>query len=115
MEKIESYLTSLPDWQRANLTLFRRLVHEVAPEVTEDFKWNVPVFVLGGKMAFAMSAFKAHTKYNFMKNGALLDDPDKLFNNGFDSKTSRGVDLREGETISEPKLKALIEASVASL
>ena len=47
-------------------------------------------------MYFAMSAFKENTKYNFMINGARLEDPDKLFNNGLDSKVSRGIDMREG-------------------
>jgi len=112
MEKIENYLQSLPDWQRANLDMFRKLVHEVDPSMTEDFKWNVPVFLLRGKMHFAMSAFKAHTKFNFIGNGATLEDPKKLFNNGLDSKQSRSIDLREGETINEADLKALIAAAV---
>ena len=113
MEKIESYLNSLPDWQRTNLELFRTLLHEVSPTIVEDFKWNVPVFILGGKMFFAMSAFKAHTKYNFIGNGASLEDPKKLFNNGLDSKKSRSIDLREGETIDVAALKSLIRAAVS--
>lgn len=59
-----------------------------------------------------MSAFKAHTKYNFILNGALVDDPNKLFNNGFDSKKSRSIDLREGQAISQADLQALIDASM---
>lgn len=112
MEKIDGYLRALPDWQRANLELFRNAVHEVEPSIVEDLKWNVPVYLLKGKMIFAMSAFKAHTKFNFIGNGAYLDDPKKLFNNGFDSKKSRGVDLREGETVNETDLKALINSSI---
>lgn len=112
MNKIDGYLNSLPSWKRANLELFRKLIHEVEPAITEDWKWNVPVFMFKEKMYFAMSAFKEHTKYNFMINGALLDDPDKLFNNGLDSKKSRGIDLREGQTIDETALKTLIRASL---
>lgn len=97
-----------------NLMRFRYLVHSVAPLVEEDFKWNVPVFNVSGKMIFAMSAFKAHTKYNFMANGAQVEDPNKLFNNGLDSKKSRGIDLREGQVINENALKSLIESSVNS-
>jgi hypothetical protein len=114
MEKIDTYLQSLPDWQKQNLELFRKLVHEVAPTVSEDWKWNVPVFLVGGKMYFAMSAFKEHTKYNFILNGALIDDPAGLFNNGLDSKKSRGIDLREGESISQADLKTLISTSLAT-
>lgn len=112
MRKIDDYLESLPEWQKSNLVIFRQAVHGIVPEVQEDWKWNVPVFILNGKTQFAMSAFKAHTKYNFILNGALIDDPHKLFNNGFDSKKSRGLDLREGDAINESNLKALIKASV---
>ena len=112
MNKIDEYLESLPLWQKANLELFRKLVHEVAPTVEEDWKWSVPVFLINGKVHFAMSAFKAHTKFNFMANGALISDPHKLFNNGLESKKSRGVDLQEAETIDSETLKALIQTSI---
>ena len=112
MNKIDEYLASLPSWKKKNLELLRKLVHEVEPLISEDWKWNVPVFMLNGKMYFAMSAFKEHTKYNFMINGARLEDPDKLFNNGLDSKVSRGIDLREGQTIDEAALKRLLQSSI---
>jgi hypothetical protein len=105
---VDEYLKKLPKWQSSNLKLFRKLVHKSYPNITEEMKWGVPVFSLDKKMLFAMSSFKAHTKYNFIQNGALLADNDKLFNNGFDSKKSRGIDLREDETIDEIKLEALI-------
>jgi hypothetical protein len=76
--------------------------------VVEEIKWGVPVFLLDKKMMFAMSGFKQHTKYNFIQNGALLDD-DKLFNNGLESKKSRSIDLREGEVIDAAKLSQLVE------
>ena len=112
MEKVDEYLKALPDWQQANLELFRNAVHEVEPSIVEDFKWDVPVYLLKGKILFAMSVFKAHTKFNFIGNGAYLDDQKKLFNSGLDSKKSRGIDLREGETINGTDLKALIKESI---
>ncbi len=112
MQKVDDYLFELPVWQQNHLALFRKLVHEVAPTIEEDWKWNVPFFMLNGKMLFAMSAFKAHTKYNFILNGAFLQDEGKLFNNGRDSKQSRSIDLREDETIDAANLKALIKESV---
>ena len=111
----EEYLKTLPPWQRENLSQFRRLIHKVQPDITEEIKWGVPVFLLDGKMVFAMSSFKAHTKYNFILNGALLDDNHKLFNNGFDSKKSRGIDLKEGETIDQDALEDLIQHSIDTL
>jgi hypothetical protein len=111
-EKINTYLASLPEWQRVNLQYFREIIHLANDAITEDWKWNVPVFVLNGKTLFAMSAFKAHTKYNFIFNGARLADPDGLFNNGLESSKSRGIDIREGESIDSNKLRSLIEEAI---
>ena len=88
--------------------LFRNLVRKVYPAISEEIKWGVPVFLLNKKMIFAMSGFKRHTKYNFIQNGALLDDEDNLFNNGFESKKSRAMDLRESEHVDSIKLEKLI-------
>lgn len=111
----DEYLQGLPDWQQTNLTLFRELVHKVSPDITEEIKWGVPVFILGKKIAFAMSSFKAHTKYNFIANGALLTDSKNLFNNGMESKKSRSIDLQEGQTIDKNGLEDLIKQAINSL
>ena len=105
----DEYLAGLPDWQKQNLEAFRKAVHAVIPEVKEEIKWGVPVFLSNGKTLLAMSAFKEHTKYNFMANGARIEDSAKLFNNGFESKKSRAIDLRKGETVDAGQLKKLIE------
>ncbi len=111
----DEYIASLPEWQQVNLTLFRTVVHGAVPDITEEIKWGVPIFMQGKKMLFAMSAFKEHTKYNFIHNGALLNDADHLFNNGLDSKKSRAIDLKMGESIDEAKLKTLVHEAVAKI
>ena len=113
MPSTEEYLAKLPDWQRTNLERFRNLVHAAEPTIVEESKWGVPVFTRNGKTVFAMASFKEHTKYNFIANGATLADPKHLFNNGLESKRSRGIDLREGETIDEDSLLALIKDALA--
>lgn len=107
-DKIDSYIAALPQWQADNLIRFRQLVHNADPSLEEQWKWSTPIFAIDGKMMFAMSAFKAHTKYNFIKNGAKLQDPNRLFNNGLESKSSRSIDLREGETVDEKQLQSLV-------
>jgi hypothetical protein len=109
------YLQALPEWQQANLKLFRELVHKVSPDITEEIKWGVPVFMHGKKMAFAMSSFKAHTKYNFIANGALINDSKGLFNNGLESKKSRSIDLQEGQTVDKAALQDLIKQTIDTL
>lgn len=108
----DEYLQDLPYWQQANLKLFRELVHAVSPDITEEIKWGVPVFIFKKKILFAMASFKAHTKYNFMSNGAILDDSKSLFNNGLESKKSRAIDLAEGQTIDKNDLAALIQQAI---
>jgi hypothetical protein len=44
--------------------------------------------------------------------GASIDDPAGLFNASLDGATRRAIDIREGETIDEPALKALIRRAV---
>lgn len=112
IEIINTYLKALPIWQRAYLTEFRDVIHEQAPDIEEAWKWNTPVFMLDGKMIFAMAAFKKHTKYNFIHNGAALDDTEGLFNSGFDAKSSRSIDRQEGIEIDRVKLKALVKDSL---
>jgi len=57
---VDEYLNKLPEWQSTNLKLFRKLIHRTYPNIQEEIKWGVPVFLLDGKMLFAMSSFKAH-------------------------------------------------------
>jgi hypothetical protein len=51
-------------------------------------------------------------KMTFAK-GASLEDPSGLFNSSLDGNTRRAIDIREGDTIDEEALKALIRAAVA--
>jgi hypothetical protein len=112
---VDEYLQNLSDWQQANLALFRELVRKASPIVTEEIKWGVPVFLINNKMIFSMASFKAHTKYNFIHNGALLDDKTGLFNNGLESKKSRSIDLYEGQAVDSAALTALIMQAIEKL
>lgn len=111
MKQIDDFLGAQPDWQRQNLELFRNLIHRVEPEIKEDWKWSVPVFLAGAKLVCAMSTFKGHTKFNFFE-GAALPDPAGLFNSGLDSKKHRSINLPEGTPIDNDQLKNLIKAAV---
>jgi hypothetical protein len=56
--------------------------------------------------------YKSVVKMTFAK-GASLEDPRHLFNASLDGNTRRAIDIRQGETIDETALKALIRAAVA--
>jgi hypothetical protein len=44
--------------------------------------------------------------------GASLEDPSGLFNSSLQGNTRRAIDFREGDTIDEKALKALIRSAV---
>jgi hypothetical protein len=44
--------------------------------------------------------------------GALLEDRAGLFNANLEGGTRRAIDIREGETVNEEALKALVRAAV---
>ncbi|WKZ30342.1 MAG: DUF1801 domain-containing protein [Candidatus Dojkabacteria bacterium] len=113
-EQIDSYIQSLPSWQQDNLKLFRKVLHNAMPDIVEDWKWAVPVFLIKKKVLFAMSAFKAHTKFNFFV-GSIISDQHKLFNGGLDSKKHRSIDLHEGEKVNEQKLIDLVHEAINSV
>ena len=108
---IDKVIKDLTDWRGKMMARLRKLIHDASSDITEDWKWDTPVFACKGNVV-AIGAFKDHIKLNFFK-GALLDDPKKLFNAGLEAKTSRGIDIAEGDKIDEAALKDLIRAAVA--
>ena len=110
-QHIDKAIKDTPDWRGKWLARLRKLIHEASPELTEDWKWDTPVYAHKGNV-LATGVFKDHVKLNFFK-GALLDDPKKLFNAGLEAKTSRGIDLSKDSKIDEAALKDLIRTAVA--
>ena len=110
-QHIDKAIQDLPDWRGKCMAQLRKLIHEASSEITEDWKWDTPVFAAKGNVV-AIGAFKDHIKLNFFK-GASLADPKKLFNSGLEAKTSRSIDLSEDSKIDEATLKELIRAAVA--
>ena len=107
---ISNQIAELADWRGKTLGRLRKLILGAAPGITEEWKWNTPVWSRNGPVCSA-AAFKDHVKLNFFK-GASLQDPKGLFNAGLDAKASRAIDFSEGSKIDEPALKDLVRAAV---
>ena len=60
--RVDQYIAKAPDFARPILTEVRARVRRACPEASETIKWNVPFYVLGGKLLASMAAFKKHTK-----------------------------------------------------
>lgn len=113
-ERIYAYIDGLSGWRREAVAHLRELVHEAVPDIGEAWKWDTPVFVKKGNVC-AIGVFADHVKVNFLK-GASLADPDGLFNAGLEAKTSRAIDLREGDLarLDVNAFRSLVQAAAAS-
>jgi hypothetical protein len=109
-EMITQYIAGFDDWRGSMLARLRKLILATDPTIVEEWKWETPVFSHNGSVV-ACAAFKDHLKLNFFK-GASLADPKRLFNAGLEARTSRGIDLHQGDEIDEPALKELLKAAV---
>jgi hypothetical protein len=109
-QEIDKFINDLTDWRGNWIKQFRTLILKTTPEVSEEWKWGVPVWACKGNVV-ASGVFKDHVKLNFFK-GASLPDPKKLFNAGLEAKATRAIDIAEGDKVDEAALKALIRAAV---
>jgi hypothetical protein len=110
-QQITNHIAELADWRGQLLARLRKLILEADPTITEEWKWDTPVWSHKGNVV-AIGAFKDHVKLNFFK-GASLNDPHGLFNAGLEAKASRAIDLHEGDDINESALQDLVRAAVA--
>ena len=111
-EQIDRYIEEIHDWRGATLARIREIILGADPGVTEEWKWmGSPVWCHNGNLVVG-NAHKDKVKLTF-SHGASLDDPDGLFNNGFNGKVWRAIDIAEGETINEAALKKLVQAAIA--
>ena len=110
-QHIDNYIKELTDWRGTLLARLRKLVLNADPNLTEEWKWDTPVWFYKGNVV-AGGIFKDHVKLNFFK-GASLADPHGLFNAGLEAKATRGIDIHQGEDIDEAALTDLIRTAVA--
>ena len=109
---IDQRIKDLADWRGKMLSRVRSLIHEVDPEIVEEWKWRgVPVFSHAGIVCTG-ETYKEVVKFTFAK-GASLKDPARLFNSSLDGNVRRAIDIREGEKLNESALKSLFREAVA--
>jgi hypothetical protein len=108
---ITNQIAELGDWRGELIARLRGLIHEAAPDITEEWKWGTAVWSQKGNVC-STAAFKGHVKLTFFK-GASLEDPQGLFNAGLDAKAMRSIDFSAGEALDAIALKNLVAAAVA--
>jgi len=114
---IDEKINELGDWRGKMLAKVRKIVHEAAPEIVEEWKWakatspGTPVWSRGGIVCTG-ETYKNNVKMTFAK-GAALKDPAGLFNSSLEGNVRRAIDIHEGDKVNERALKDLIRAAVA--
>ena len=108
---IDGRIKDLGDWRGQTLSRVRALIKQADPEVTEEWKWSVPVWSHDGLICTG-EVYKDKVKLTFAK-GAQLSDPSKLFNSSLEGAVRRAIDLFEGGKLDEAAFKALIREAVA--
>jgi hypothetical protein len=111
-ERIDQMISEITDWRGPTFTKVRKAILAADPEIVEEWKWmGSPVWYRDGIIAVA-NAHKGKVKITF-SNGAMLDDPDKLFNNGLQGGKWRSIDYLEGDKVNERALRDLVRAAIA--
>lgn len=110
--EIDGLIEKHPDWRGAKLAEMRGIIRDVDPAIIEEWKWmGAPVWELDGILVVG-NIFKTKVKLGFMY-GALIDDPDGLFNGELGGNQRRSVEFAEGEEVDEASFRALVRAAIA--
>jgi hypothetical protein len=108
---IDERIREVGGWRGETLARMRALILEADPEITEEWKWSVPVWSHDGIVCTG-EAYKKAVKLTFA-HGASLPDPSRLFNSSLEGNTRRAIDIPEGAKVDAGAFKALIKAAVS--
>ena len=108
---IDQRIRDLGGWRGETLARMRALILEADPEITEEWKWNNPVWSHHGIVCTG-EAYTRVAKLTFAR-GASIPDPSRLFNSSLEGNTRRAIDVHEGEKVNAGAFKALVKAAVA--
>ena len=110
-ERIDQMVAGIDDWRGRTLATVRKAILAADAAIIEEWKYmGSPVWSCDGTIAVG-NAHKEKVKLTF-SHGASLADPHRLFNNGFDGKVWRAIDLFEGDIIDARALTALVRAAI---
>src|SRR6516164_6313830 len=110
-ERIDQLIAKLTDWRGKTLASVRRTILEAQADIIEEWKWmGSPVWSRDGIIAVA-TVLKDKVKVTF-SHGAMLPDPDKVFNAGLGGNAWRAIDVFEGDKINDRALKNLVRAAI---
>jgi hypothetical protein len=110
-QQIDRRIRELGGWRGETLARMRALIREADPGITEEWKWDGPVWSHEGIVCTGEAYTKA-VKLTFAR-GASVPDPSCLFNSSLGGNTRRAIDIHEGEKVDAGAFKTLVKAAVA--
>lgn len=110
-ELIDQRILDLEGWRGETLARMRALILAADPEVTEEWKWENPVWSHDGIICTG-EAYKKNVKLTFAR-GASVPDPARLFNSSLEGNMRRAIDIAEGAKVDPASFKKLVKAAVA--
>ncbi len=116
-DPIDALISKTSDWRGATLAKLRKIIHDADPEIAEEVKWRRPSNPMGAPVwehngiVCVGNILKERVRLTF-NAGAMLPDPQKLFNARLDSNKVRAIDYYEGDKLNAIALKALIRSGV---
>ena len=84
-QNVSDYIQKAPADQQEIMETIRWIIHESVPRVSEDFKWNRPVFRTDHDFAYLKTA-KNHVTLGFFKFHKLDDKENRLEGTGNDMR-----------------------------
>jgi hypothetical protein len=109
--RIDQRIRELGGWRGETLARMRALILDADSAMTEEWKWNTPVWSHDGIVCTGEAYTKA-VKLTFAR-GASVPDPSRLFNSSLTGNTRRAIDIPEGAKVDARVFKALVKAAVA--
>ena len=110
-ELIDQRIHDVAGWRGETLGRMRGLIREADPAVTEEWKWDVPVWSHDGIVCTG-EVYQNVVKLTFA-HGAAVSDPSQLFNSSLQGNTRRAIDIHEGQSVDAAAFKQLFLAAVA--
>lgn len=100
--KITDYINNTPKEQQEIMNNVRNVIHQNIKNVSEEFKWNRPVFRLKKDFAY-LQANKNYVNLGFYKDFEKLNDPNGLLEGT--GTTMRHIKLKTINDIDSKLLK----------
>ena len=109
---ISKRIAELGDWRGATLARMRKLIHEEAPDVVEEWKWMGTTVWSHDGIICTGESYKDKVKLTFAR-GAALKDPKRLFNSSLDGNMRRAIDIPQGAEVNASDFRALVREAIA--